>query len=129
MNSTSPREPKANKDKTSKRRRYTHFSFSAQEKVQAVLAVWTERCTAADICRQMNITPMTFHQWQQRAMQSMLQGLETQVNLAKGAALNPRLQALLQKHQLSQTADKSSRRLEQIQNRVANPPDNTPQKS
>lgn len=129
MNSTNPKEPKANSEKSSKRRRYTHFSFSAQEKVQAVLAVWTERCSAADICRQLNITPMTFHQWQQRAMQSMLQGLETQVNLAKGTALSPRLQALLQKHQLAQGADKLSRRLEQIQNKVANPPDNPPQKS
>ena len=96
--------------------------------MQAVLAVWTERCTAADTCRQLNITPMTFHQWQQRAMQSMLQGLETQVNLAQGAALHPRLQALLQKYQLSQGADKLSQRLDQIQNRVANPPEN-PQKS
>jgi len=127
MNSTNT---KSSSDKAPplKRRRYTHFSYSAQEKVQAVLAVWTERCTAADTCRQLNITPMTFHQWQQRAMQSMLQGLETQVNLAQGAALHPRLQALLQKYQLSQGADKLSQRLDQIQNRVANPPEN-PQKS
>jgi transposase-like protein len=127
MTSTNPKDPKTNSDKSSKRRRYTHFSYSAQQKVQAVLAVWTERCTAADICRQLNITAMTFHQWQQRAMQSMLQGLETHVNLAKGGALSPRLQALLQKHQLA-GADKLSKRLEQIQNKVANPPEN-PQKS
>jgi len=126
MNSTNPR---TSSDKVHKRRRYTHFSYSAQEKVQAVLAVWTERCTPADICRQLNITPMTFHQWQQRAMQSMLQGLESQVNLAKGAALHPRLQALLQKYQLSHGASKVSNRLEQIQNRVANAPENPAQKS
>src|SRR5213593_2157146 len=126
MNSTNPR---TSSDKVHKRRHYTHFSYSAQEKVQPVLAVWTERCTPADICRQLNITPMTFHQWQQRAMQSMLQGLESQVNLAKGAALHPRLQALLQKYQLSHGASKVSNRQEQIQNRVANAPENPAQKS
>jgi transposase-like protein len=127
MNST---PPKSSQDKAPrpKARRYTHFSYTAQEKVQAVLAVWTERCTPGDICRQMNITPMTFHQWQQRAIQAMLQGLESQVDLARGAALSPRLQALLQKYQLCQGAAKLSQRLEQIQNRVANPTE-SPQKS
>src|SRR5262245_60836692 len=120
MNSTNP---KTNNDKAHplKRRRSSSCSYSAQEKVQAVLAVWTERCRPVEVCRQMNITPMTLHQWQQRAMQSMLQGLQTHVNLSKGGALSPRLQALLQKHQLSQTTDNLSHRLEQIQNRVANP--------
>ena len=82
-------------------------------KAQAVLAVWTERCKAAEVCRQMQITQMTFQHWQRRAMEGMLQALESRVNLAKGEALSPRLQTLL----LSRVARprKISKRLEQIQ--------------
>lgn len=64
---------------------------------------------------------MTFNQWQQRAMEGMLQALESRVNLTKGEALSPRLQALLQHRQRSVTATKLTSRLEQI-NKLANPP-------
>jgi hypothetical protein len=95
---------------------------SAPDKVQAVLAVWTERCKPAEVCRQLNINWVTFNQWQQRAMEGMLQALESRVNLSKGEALSPRLQALLQHRQRTMTAGRLTSRLEQLQNRVANPP-------
>jgi hypothetical protein len=69
----------------------------------------------------LNIKWITFNQWQQRAMEGMLQALETRVNLTKGEALSPRLQALLQHRQRTVTAAKLTRRLEQI-NKIANPP-------
>lgn len=53
-------------------------------------------------------------------MEGMLQALENRVNLAKGEALSPRLQALLQNRQRSVTASKLTSRLEQI-NKLANP--------
>ena len=61
----------------------------------------------------MHITGMTLTYWQRRAMEGMLQALESRVNLAKGEALSPRLQLLLQK----QTAqpNRLTKRLEQIQ--------------
>lgn len=93
---------------------------SAPDKVQAVLAVWTERCKPAEVCRQLNINWITFQQWQQRAMEGMLQALENRVNLARGEALSPRLQALLQNRQRTVTASKLTSRLEQI-NKLANP--------
>ena len=92
-------------------------TYSAQEKAQAVLAVWTERARPVDICRQLSINPISFHQWQQRAMEGMLQALESHVNLTDGQALSPRLRALLAKRQRA-TAASSSRlytRLENIQ--------------
>ena len=107
--SSSPEKPaKAGK---SRQRQTNHYS--AREKAQAVLAVWTERCKAAEVCRQMQINCMTFHQWQQRAMEGMLQALESRVNLSKGEVLSPRLQTLL----LNRLAkpQKLSKRLEQIQ--------------
>jgi transposase-like protein len=101
----SPTEKKAKRQLTP--------SYSATEKAQAVLAVWTERCKAAEVCRQMQINSMTFHHWQNRAMEGMLQALESRVNLAKGEVLSPRLQALLHKRLLH--PNKLEKRLQQIQ--------------
>jgi len=72
-------------------------SLSASDKAQAVLAVWTERVKPAEVCRQLGVNPITFSQWQNRAMEGMLQALESRVNLAAGQVLSPRLQALLTK--------------------------------
>ena len=105
-----------NPDKTSPPARTKHplsQNHSAMEKVQAVLAVWTDRCKAAEVCRQLNISSMTFHHWQSRAMEGMLQALETRVNLARGQVLSPRLQVLLQKRALH--PGKLQARLQQIQ--------------
>lgn len=90
-------------------------TFSATEKAQAVLAVWTDRCKASEVCRQLQINFMTFQHWQRRAMEGMLQALEARVNLAKGEALSPRLQALLSNRQKSLNTRRLSNRLEQIQ--------------
>lgn len=72
-------------------------NVSAADKAQAVLAVWTERARPAEVCRQLGVNPITFSQWQDRAMEGMLQALESRVNLAAGQVLSPRLQALLTK--------------------------------
>ena len=90
-------------------------AYPAVEKVQAVLAVWTDRCRAAEVCRQLQINFMTFQHWQRRAMEGMLQALESRVNLAKGQVLSPRLQALLPNRQRQLNTRKISSRLEQIQ--------------
>jgi len=108
-------------EKTERKKRTSQPVYPAPDKVQAVLAVWTERCKSAEVCRQLNINWVTFNQWQQRAMEGMLQALENRVNLTKGEALSPRLQALLQHRQRSVTADKLTQRLRQI-NKVATPP-------
>lgn len=101
--------------KPTQARRHLAASFSATEKAQAVLAVWTDRCKAAEVCRQLQINFMTFQHWQRRAMEGMLQALESRVNLAKGQVLSPRLQALLSHRQKILNTRKLSARLEQIQ--------------
>ena len=90
-------------------------SYSAQEKAQAILAVWTERCKPAEVCREMKVNWITFNHWQQRAMEGMLQALESRVNLARGEVLSPRLQALLLHRQKALSTRKLAQRLEQIQ--------------
>ena len=107
--STTSSNPKAKSQRT------PPLSYSAQEKVQAVLAVWTERCKAAEVCRQMKIPWITFNYWQQRAMEGMLQALESRVNLARGEVLSPRLQTLLLNRQRRTNTQKIVQRLEQIQ--------------
>lgn len=80
-----------------------------------MLAIWTDRCRPTDICRQMQIPAITLSHWQQRAMEGMLQALESRVNLSNGQLLSPRLQSLLMKRQTQMNTGKLSRRLEQIQ--------------
>lgn len=58
---------------------------------------------------------MTFQHWQRRAMEGMLQALESRVNLSQGQVLSPRLQALLASRQRQLNTAKMARRLEQIQ--------------
>ncbi len=103
-----------------KRPRPTQPSYTAQEKAQAILRVWTERCKPSEVCRELKVNWVTFSQWQRRAMEGMLQALEPRVNLTTSQALNPRLQALLLKRQTTITR-KLAQRLEQIQ--LANPPE------
>jgi transposase-like protein len=90
-------------------------AYPAEEKARAVLAVWTDRCKAAEVCRQLKINNMTFQHWQRRAMEGMLQALESRVNLAKGQVLSPRLQALMAGRQRRLGTEKIASRLEQIQ--------------
>lgn len=86
--------------------------------------MWTERCKAAEVCRQMKIPWITFNYWQQRAMEGMLQALESRVNLARGEVLSPRLQALLLNRQRQTNTHKIVQRLEQIQ--LAKPQEDAP---
>lgn len=72
----------------------------------------------------MKVNWMTFNQWQQRAMEGMLQALESRVNLARGEALSPRLQTLLLNRQKTMNTRKLVDRLEQIQ--LAKPVEETP---
>lgn len=90
-------------------------AYPASEKAQAVLAVWTDRCRASEVCRQLKINFMTFQHWQRRAMEGMLQALESRVNLSKGQVLSPRLQTLLATRQRQLNTRKLATRLEQIQ--------------
>jgi len=108
-------ETKETKTENRMRRKRTPApNYNALEKAQAVLAVWTERFKPAQVCRQMNVNWITFNHWQQRAMDGMLQALESRVNLTKGEALTPRLQALLNKQRQAAPPQLSSR-LEKIQ--------------
>lgn len=101
------------------RKRNPSPPLPAIDKAQAVLAVWTEKCKPAEVCRQLGINWITFHHWQQRAMEGMLQALESRVNLKEGAALSPKLQALLAQKQRAVSTSRLQAKLEQAQNKLA----------
>lgn len=73
------------------------LSYTAQQKVEAVLSVWTERRGPSEVCKELGIAWTILNQWQERAMEGMLQALESRLNLDKGPALSPRLRQMLQK--------------------------------
>lgn len=89
--------------------------IGAEERAKAVLAVWTEKCRPGDVCKALGIQWVTFAQWQERAMEGMLQALEPRVSLERGSALSPRLQQLLEKRQRGMSAERLTQRLTQLQ--------------
>jgi len=113
----SKKEPTAAKETAKRKPRAAtnQNGHTAAEKTQAVLAVWTERVKPAMVMKSLGISYITLQQWQDRAMEGMLQALESRVNLADGAALSPRLKSLLQKRQMAAGREKLNARLERIQ--------------
>lgn len=101
--------------KKPKRGRGQPSAHSAAEKAQAVLAIWTERVKVAEVMRAMEVSYITLQQWQERAMEGMLQALEPRVNLTDGGALSPRLKTLLERRQLAVGKEKLQERLERLQ--------------
>ena len=103
--------------KRARRRRQTSSLFTADQKVQAVLAAWTEKLSQSEICRQLEINYVTFQSWQNRAMEGMLQALENNVRLTDGAILSPRLRKLMEKRRGSPEPrlDQRLRKIQQSQ--------------
>lgn len=87
---------------------------TAEERAQAVLAIWTDRVKIVEVVRMMGVTYSTLNQWQERAMEGMLQALEPRVNLANGAALSPRIRALLDRKQQQASQGRIMRRLTEL---------------
>jgi hypothetical protein len=110
---------------TTKTRRSVSLSIPAVEKCRAVLSVWTERRKPAAVCRELGIKWTILMHWQNRALEGMLQALESRRNLEQGVALSPRLQALLEhreKRLLVRSADQLETRLSSRLSAIASKP-------
>jgi transposase-like protein len=105
----------AAKKDTARKRRMTTYNHSAEQKAQAVLAVWTERVKVAEVMKSLGVPYMTLQQWQERALEGMLQALEPRTNLADGGALSPRLKSLLARRRTEETKGKLKSRLQKLQ--------------
>src|SRR5512147_1592543 len=88
--------------------------FTAPQRVQAVLAIWTERRRPVEVCRELAITEKVLSQWETRALSGMLKALEAQSKLEPGPALSPKLERLLARQALQQQG-----RMAQLEKRLA----------
>ena len=90
--------------------------FTVEEKLRAVLSVWTERRTGTEICQEMKLSWALLDRWQNQAMEGMLAALE-QKKKETNPILKTRLRKLLDK-KLSSRSDgivKLEERLETVQ--------------
>ena len=100
--------------------------YSASQRAQAVLSVWTERRRPGEICRELNITTALLADWQARAMRGMLLALEPRRCAAtdRGPALTVKLERLLNRQ--TQAAEtkllKLEKRLVKLQHESATTP-------
>jgi len=91
-------------------------TFTAEEKMKAVLSIWTERRTGTEICQEMKLSWTLLDRWQNQAMEGMLSALEQKKKEAT-PILNGRLSKLLEKKLSSRNSGivKLEERLETVQ--------------
>jgi hypothetical protein len=67
----------------------------AQQRVQAVRSIWTERRRPAEVCQELAISPKGRSHWEERA-------LEARTRREPGAALSPKLERLVARQAVQQ---------------------------
>jgi hypothetical protein len=102
-----------------KKAKKQYRTFSAMEKVKAVLSVWAERRKPSEACKELGIKWAHLNHWQNQALAGMLKGLEGRSAKDKKSipALGSRLQTLLEKNMShsEKAQEKLDRRLNVIQ--------------
>lgn len=92
--------------------------YSAQEKCQAVLSMWTQNRKPGSITKELGISWTLLNHWQQVAMQGMLTALSPRLESEeKSSILPPKLQKLLET-QLLKKQTKLEKRLQKLQEAV-----------
>lgn len=87
--------------------------FDPQQKITAVLSIWSERRTTAQLCQEMDISPGLLGQWQNLAIEGMLRALDPKQKDPL-PLVNHRLSRLIEK-KLSGSKGKLEKRLRTIQ--------------
>jgi transposase-like protein len=114
-------KPKVEKPGVEGKRRRRVVGHTAEEKCQAVLALWTERRKPGEVCREMGVAWGILQQWQDRAMEGMLMSLQPRVQVERGVALSPRLAVLLEKKSQARLMKGLDRRLKKLQKDIQVP--------
>ena len=87
---------KTQENLTTPRRRHT-LNYSAKEKSQAVLSLWSGRRSASSLMKAMNVPWAVLNSWEKRALTGMLSALDpTWQKPAQDHALPPRVERLMQ---------------------------------
>jgi transposase-like protein len=91
----------------------TRRVFDPQQKITAVLSIWSERRTSAQLCQEMDISAALLGQWQNLAIEGMLRALDPKKKDPL-PPINQRLSRLIEK-KLAGTTSKLEKRLRAIQ--------------
>ena len=91
----------------------TRRIFDPEQKITAVLSIWTERRTSAQVCQDLDISPNLLGQWQNLAIEGMLKSLDPKKKDPL-PPLNHRLTRLIEK-KLNGSERKLAARLKAIQ--------------
>jgi transposase-like protein len=87
--------------------------FDPQQKITAVLSIWSERRTSAQVCQEMDISAALLGQWQNLAIEGMLRALDPKQKDPL-PPINQRLSRLIEK-KLAGSTGKLEKRLRAIQ--------------
>lgn len=87
--------------------------FDPQQKITAVLSIWTERRTPAQLCQELSISASLLGQWQNQAIEGML-GAFIPKTREPLPPLNQRLTKLIEK-KLADPDGKLEKRLKALQ--------------
>jgi len=91
--------------------------FDPQQKITAVLSIWSERRTSAQLCQELDISPALLGQWQNLAIEGMLRALDPKKKDPL-PPINQRLSRLIER-KLSGPTGKLEKRLRAIQKHKA----------
>jgi transposase-like protein len=87
--------------------------FDSQQKITAVLSIWSERRTSAQLCQEMDISSALLSQWQHLAIEGMLRAFYPRQKDPL-PPINQRLSRLIEK-KLAGSKGKLEKRLRAIQ--------------
>ena len=109
---------------TESRAKKESLPYNAQQRVQAVLSLWTERRRPAQVCQELAISPKVLAHWEERALAGMLTALEARTRREPGPALSPKLERLVARQAAQQKGRlaKLEKRLATLQEPKAPPP-------
>jgi hypothetical protein len=109
---------------TESRAKQESLPYNAQQRVQAVLSLWTERRRPAEVCQELAISPKVLAHWEERALAGMLTALEARTRREPGPALSPKLERLVARQAAQQKGRlaKLEKRLAKLQEPKAPPP-------
>jgi transposase-like protein len=91
----------------------TRRVFDPQQKITAVLSIWTERRTTSQVCQELSISPTLLGQWQHLAIEGMLKALDPKKKDPL-PPLNHRLSRLIEK-KLAGSDGRLEKRLKTLQ--------------
>ena len=95
--------------------------YNAQQRVQAVLSIWTERRRPAEVCQELAIRPAVLSHWEKRALAAMVEALGNRRHGRPPLPIDPEKEALQRQTQELQAKLQVLEQTERIRQRLEQP--------